>query len=375
MEKIGNRNHGIIFLVICCLITYSLSAIYTATKSVPLSSYALKQAVWAGIGFFCMLVIRKIDYRIWAKYAVWIYCLGIDALFSVFLLGKRVNGALSWIDLGVLNIQPSELTKITTLILLARLYELKNGSFYRVSHLLLVVAAVAFPAMLVLVQPDLGMALVYLSILGCFLIMTRFPYWVHLALATAVIGFFVSIYSLYSYSTDLFYQVIRPHQFERLTSFIHPEDDPLGSGYQYIQAKKVVGSGQLGGMGILQLLQSGNEELPEQHTDFIFAVIAHQWGFAGASLLLILYFLLFYQLVHWAMTTPDLFASFFISGIVTMWAFQIFVNIGMNIGLSPITGLTLPFISYGGSSFITNMIACGFVLGMHTPSPLWELEK
>lgn len=375
MEKIEKQNPVILYLVLCGLIAYSLAAVSTATESIPGSILPYKQAVWVGIGFATMVVISRMDYRTWAKHALWVYAFGIVATCSVFVLGKKINGALSWIDLGVLSIQPSELTKITTLILLARVYELQSGVFYRIEQLAFVVGIIALPALLVLIQPDLGMALVYLSLFGCFLIVTRVSSWVHLALTTAVLGLFLGLYALYSYSEDIFYQVIRPHQFERLTSFLHPEDDPLGSGYQYIQAKKVVGSGQLGGMGILQLLNSHHEKLPEQHTDFIFAVIAHQWGFAGASALLILYFLLFTQLVHWAIKTPDLFASFFISGMVTMWSFQIFVNIGMNIGLSPITGLTLPFISYGGSSFITNLLACGFLLSMHTPSPTWQLEK
>lgn len=374
MEKIEKQNPAVLYLVLCGLIAFSLAAVTTATKASPATILPYKQAIWVGIGFVTMIVISRVDYRIWAKKAHWIYGFGIVAVCSVFVLGKKINGALSWIDLGVLSIQPSELTKITTLILLARVYELNNGIFYQTGQLSLVAGIIGLPTLLVLVQPDLGMALVYLSLFGCFLIVTRVSNWVHLALATAAIGLFLGLYSLYSYSEDFFYQVIRPHQFERLTSFLHPEDDPLGSGYQYIQAKKVVGSGQLSGMGILQLLNSHHEKLPEQHTDFIFAVIAHQWGFAGASALLILYFLLFTQLVHWAMNTPDLFASFFISGMVTMWSFQIFVNIGMNIGLSPITGLTLPFISYGGSSFITNLMACGFLLSMHSPSPTRQLE-
>ncbi|MGD8189262.1 FtsW/RodA/SpoVE family cell cycle protein [Brevibacillus ginsengisoli] len=375
MEKIEKKNPAILYLVLCGLVFYSLAAVSTATKSSPVSVLTYKQTVWVGIGFVAMMVISRMDYRIWAKKAFWLYGFGILAVCSVFVFGKKINGALSWIDLGVLSIQPSELTKITTLIMLARIYELHDGVFYRSEQLILVGGIIALPTLLVLIQPDLGMALVYLSLLGCFMLVTRIPGWVHLALVTAVLGLILGLFSLYSFSEKLFYQVIRPHQFERLTSFLHPEDDPLESGYQYILAKKIVGSGQLGGMGILQLLNSSHEKLPEQHTDFIFAVIAHQWGFAGASALLILYFLLFTQLVHWAMNTPDLFASFFISGMVTMWSFQIFVNIGMNIGLSPITGLTLPFISYGGSSFITNLMACGFLLSMHTPSPTRQLEK
>lgn len=375
MEKIEKRNAAIIYFVLFGLIAYSLAAVYTATKGIPLNTLAIKQAIWVGIGCTFMLVIRTVDYRIWARFAIIIYAVGIAAICSVFILGKKVNGALSWIDLRILSVQPSELTKLTTLIMLARLYELQNGTFFQLRQLLLVVGTVALPTILVLVQPDLGMAMIYLSLLGCFFVMTRVSSWVPIALLSAVVALIVALYSLHSYSTDLFYQVIRPHQLERLTSFLHPEDDPLGSGYQYIQARKVVGSGQLGGMGILQILTSNQEKLPEQHTDFIFAVIAHQWGFLGGSALLLLYFLLFYQLIGWAIETPDLFASFFISGMVTMWSFQIFVNIGMNIGLSPITGLTLPFVSYGGSSFITNLIACGFLLSMREPSPFWELEK
>ncbi|WP_139489111.1 FtsW/RodA/SpoVE family cell cycle protein [Brevibacillus dissolubilis] len=373
MQEIVKRDYLINFAVIGLLIA-SLTALFHATMDMPGSDFFIKQVFYMILGGIVALVLSKCDYRFLAKHAPILYVCGIVFLMSVFVLGKKVNGALSWIDLGILNIQPSEVTRITTLLLLARFYEQNKGHFIKTKDLAKTAVVLIIPTGLVLVQPDLGMALIYFSMLGCFLILTRLAKWVPItAIAGAcIVG--ISLYILYVISPTAFFEVVRPHQFERLTSFMHPEDDPLGAGYQYIQARKIVGSGQLTGAGILYMLASKAGKLPEKHTDFIFATIAHQWGFIGASLLLMLYFLLFYRLVHWAMKTPDPFASFFISGMVTMWVFQVFVNIGMNIGLSPITGLTLPFISYGGSSLLSNMIALGIIFSMREVSPLLELE-
>lgn len=364
------------WLIYCCLfglLSISLTAVYSATRDSFGHYYAGKQLVFAAIGLMLFFYCRRYNYRLLAKNAHIIYGIGICLLLSLYLIGKRVNGATSWIDLGVINLQPSEFTRLSTLLLLARLYEINQGeckSHLQVGFALLILL---LPTLLVLLQPDLGMSLIYLSMFTCFFLLTRLSLSIHLTAAGLLLAASVCLYGLYTYAPDIFFQVVRPHQLERLTSFIHPEHDPLGSGYQYMQARKVVGSGQLGGTGLLPMLRSG-VNLPEQHTDFIFAVIAQQWGFIGASSLLLLYFLLLYRLVHWAMNTPDPFASFFISGMVMMWSFQIFVNIGMNIGLTPITGLTLPFVSYGGSSLLSNLIGFALVTKMKQPPYLWEID-
>jgi rod shape determining protein RodA len=373
VEEKANQEFEV-YLVLFLLLAAGLVTIFVATRGDGLHLLE-KQFVWMVIGAGCLILLRTFDYRHYANQVIHLYGMGIVLLLSVFLFGKKVNGALSWIDLKVLHIQPSELTKITTLLMLARLYEWNQGHFFKREEIGKAAILVFLPTMLVLMQPDLGMSLIYLSMLGCFLVMSRLSGWMHITYIMVTIIFSFSLFGLYIFSPDLFFRVVRPHQFERLLSFIHPESDPLGSGYQYIQARKVVGSGQLDGMGGMWVQTANGSRLPEQHTDFIFAVIAQQWGFLGASILLLLYFFLFYRLIEWAMRTPDPFASFFISGMVTIWSFQVFVNIGMNIGLSPITGLTLPFISYGGSSLISNLIAFGMIVSMRKPSTLWKLDK
>lgn len=373
MEEKQARDDDV-YIVILLLLAIGLCSIYSATRY-SMQPLAAKQAIWAVAGMGCFLVIGNVDYRHYAQQAVYLYGAGILLLFSVFLIGKKVNGAISWIDLGVLNVQPSELARITTLIMLSRLYEWNQGVFEKTEEIGKALILVLLPTTLVLFQPDLGMALIYLALLGAFFVMSRISHAVYIIIVTSTISFLFFLYGLHSYSPSLFFQIIRPHQLQRLLSFLHPETDPLGSGYQYIQARKVVGSGQLGGAADRWIISSGGAKLPEQHTDFIFSVVAQQWGFLGASILLLLYFYLFFRLVAWAMQTPDLFAAFFISGMVTMWAFQVFVNIGMNIGLSPITGLTLPFISYGGSSLISNLIAFAMIVSMRQPSPLWKLSQ
>jgi len=363
-----------VYFAMALILTAGLFTIYVATQD-HLQTLVWKQLTWAAVGIGCFLLLRNVDYRYYAQHALYLYGAGILLLLSVFVIGKKVNGAISWIDLGPLNIQPSELTRITTLIMLARLYEWNQGIFHKHEEIGKALLFVLLPTGLVLLQPDLGMALIYLALLGAFFVMSKIPNSVYISIIMVTILFAVFLYGLYSYSPSLFFQVVRPHQFERLLSFLDPESDPLGSGYQYIQARKLVGSGQLGGMTNVWALSSGGSKLPEQHTDFIFAVVAQHWGFLGGSILLLLYFFLFFRLVAWAMRTPDPFAAFFISGMVTMWAFQVFVNIGMNIGLSPITGLTLPFISYGGSSLISNLIAFAMIVSMRQPSPSWKLSQ
>ncbi len=364
----------IIAVALAGLTAISLTAVYTATRDIPGQTYMLKQVVWTFIGMGMLAAVQRLDYRLLAAHAHWLYAAGLGLLVSVFLFGKKVNGALSWIDLGLVSVQPSEIVRLTTLLMLARLYERHRGAFTRAEQLVKPLFVLMVPTLIVLVQPDLGMALIYLSMLGCFFLLARLARWAHVSAAAAVLLLTGGLYLLYTLSPDWFFQVVRPHQWERLTSFVHPENDPLGSGYQYIQAKKVVGSGTLHGTRMLRVMPM-SAKLPEQHTDFIFAVIAQQWGFIGASLLLLCYLLMFYRLVDWAMHTPDLFAAFFLSGMVTMWSFQVFVNIGMNIGLSPITGLTLPFVSYGGSSLVSNLIAFGLILRMRRPSALWEIGE
>lgn len=337
-------------------------------------TYSIKQLIWAMIGMLLITGLRTIPYRLLARHAIAIYTGGIILLASVYFIGKKVNGATSWIDLGPISLQPSELARLTSLILLAHFYDRHKGVFTRTGDVWKAILTVLLPTLLVLAQPDLGMAMVYLSLLGCFFVMAKVPLWIPLLTMTGAVAMIAGLYSLYHWSPDLFFQLVRPHQFERITSFLHPENDPLGSGYQYIQAQRYVKSGSLGGTGDLWLSFSTDGKLPEQHTDFIFAVIAQKWGFIGASGLVLLYFLLFYRMISLAMLATDRFVAFFLSGIVTMWAFQVFVNIGMNIGLSPITGLTLPFVSYGGSSLLSNMMAIGLILGMIHPSPLQPLE-
>ncbi|UFJ42728.1 rod shape-determining protein RodA [Brevibacillus humidisoli] len=368
------KPNPLVITTLTCLLLISLLAVYQATREQAGWIYLLKQSAWALLGGGMLLVIRQMEYRLLVQHADWIYRFGVLALASLFLFGKEINGARSWIDLGILSIQPSEIARITTLLMLAKLYEQLQGTIENVKQLGRVLMILIIPLLLILIQPDLGMALIYLTMFGCFLLLAKLPAGFHLVTGVTVLLLFGGLYLLHASSPSLFFEIIRPHQLERLTSFLHPEADPLGSGYQYLQARKVVGSGELFGIGLLQIDPGTGPHLPERHTDFIFAVIAQQWGFVGSSFLLLLYFLLFYRFVQWAIRTPDPFAAFFISGMVTMWSVQIFVNIGMNIGLSPITGITLPFISYGGSSLLSNLIGVGLILSMKEPSPLWWLE-
>lgn len=352
-----------VILIVIGLAIYSYLGISSAK---PDASFATKQLIWYALGFFVLIVILMFDYEVISQYSYVLYGIGIVLLIGLLLFADETKGITGWYDIkGVFAFQPAELMKIFTILTLARyLYKRENkefDSFFELYPIFLIIGA---PLLLILLQPDLGTALVFISITLSMLLVYGLSLR-HFVIIGSIVGLGLFVLTLlYQFQKDIFDKILQPYQFNRLTSFIDPSKDPLGTGYQLTQSLIAIGSGQLTGVGLYQGTQGKNNWVPESHTDFIFSVIAEEHGFIGASLLILLFFLLIYRVIKIGMESKDKFGTYVAAGMVGMWTFTIFENIGMTIGLMPITGIPLPFISYGGSALLTNFISLGIILNI-----------
>ncbi|HHU69106.1 MAG TPA: rod shape-determining protein RodA [Thermoanaerobacterales bacterium] len=349
-------DYGLLILVviISCIGIIIISSATNSTSAEAKDYYYVKmQLMWFAVGLAAMLVAISIDYRVIGKYVNIIYVINIIFLLVVFFAGKSAKGATRWIMIGPFRFQPSEFAKIATILTLAKYIEKKEGNINDIKELLLALLYVGFPIILIMKQPDLGSSMVLLAI---FFVM-MFAGGANIKLLSGLILSGVLLAPIAWFSLEGF-------QKKRILVFLNPNMDPLGAGYHVIQSKIAVGSGGLLGKGLYRGTQNQLQFLPEQHTDFIFSVLGEELGFIGGILLLVLYLFLILRMLNIASKSKDLYGMLIIVGVITMFTFHIFINIGMTIGIMPITGLPLPFMSYGGSSFITNMIAVGLVLNV-----------
>lgn len=374
----------LLFVLMC----FSLLAIYSGSGqyySDDPSYFVKRQAIWYVIGFVVLFGMLIIDYDIFKNFSYLLYGIGMTLLLLVSLspLGIFRNGATSWLNLGVTEIQPSEFMKIFLILAMSNLlYNVtvdRRGKNDIKSDLIIVakVFAIFFPPfILILQEPDLGTALVIMSILATMLLMSGISWRILLALGACVIFGLVILVWLYFNYFDIFSIFIKSHQLDRFYGWLSPYEHSAGYGYQLVEALKGIGSGQLYGSGYLQGVQTQSNSVPELHTDFIFAVIGEEFGFIGATILILTYFLIFYRMIIIGLTCNNLYGTYVVSGVIGFLVFQIFENIAMTVGLMPITGLALPFVSYGGSSLLTNMIAVGIVLniGMRTRNYMFKTE-
>ncbi|GGK12646.1 cell division protein FtsW [Caldalkalibacillus thermarum] len=365
-------DYGLLFLIFI-LSLGSFIAIYSATnvsEEYGTYDYLIRQMIWYAAGFAVMFSILVIDYRQLKHLSIPIYIAGVLLLVLVMLFGEEQKGAQRWITILGFNFQPSEFMKIFLIIAIAHLLvreqsKLPKPTFKQDLWLTIKTGLVVIvPFFLILRQPDLGTSLVLLAIMGTMLLVAGISWRVILLMVAAFIALVTGLVFLYFVNFDLFSKIIATHQLNRIYGWLDPFSSPGEFGYQLIQSLMAIGSGQLMGTGFNQGVQSRGY-IPEVHTDFIFAVIGEEFGFVGASILIAIYFILIYRLVQIALTCNDMFGSYLVAGIIGMLVFQVFQNIGMTIGLMPITGLALPFISYGGSALLTNMIAMGIVLNVH----------
>ncbi len=313
-----------------------------------------KQMIWMGAGFSIMFIILLIDFRDLDKLNLLIYALCIGLLVSVILFGQIGGGSRRWLLIGFIRIQPSELMKIALIISLASAYSTsasQSGLNFR--KLIKPVILCAIPFVLIVIQPDLGTGLLLLLIAGSITLFVKLERRVFFTLTGIGLA-----------AIPLVWFTLKEYQKFRILTFLNPDRDPLGTGYHIIQSKIAIGSGMLTGKGFLKGTQSALSFLPEQHTDFIASVLAEEWGLVGCSILLILYFFLLFWGLNIAYNCRNMFGSILAFGITTMIFWQIFINIGMVMGLMPVVGVPLPLISYGGSSVITNMVGFGILLNI-----------
>lgn len=342
----------IVFLAVL-LSAVGLIAIYSATFRGG-ADYASKQFLWCLIGLGVFLLTVSIGYRSFLNLSYLFYIATIPLLLWVLFLSEARSGAQRWIMIGSFAVQPSEFSKIATILMLANFLSGRSAIQRQKRTLIAALILVGFPAILVLKQPDLGSALVFMPVLIAMLFLwgVRIRYLIFLFLSTVA-------------SMPFLWHLLKPYQQKRLLVFLHPSIDPVGASYTAIQSKIAVGSGGLLGKGWLQGTQTQLDFVPEHHTDFIFSVLGEEFGFLGAFFLLLLFGLLIAYAFRVLEHTTDLRARLLALGIAAAFSFQILVNIGMTIGLAPITGLPLPFISYGGSALVANFFAFGLLASIY----------
>ena len=347
------------------IVAYGLWGISGITEHDVVGSpdyYVYRQIVFIAVGLVGMLITVLIDPAIYHRFKKQIY-LGTLLLFVVvFLAGTVARGSKRWIDLGFFRFQPSEFGKVLIVLALAGFLA---DRFRRMNELRTSLTAVALalpPMLLVFIQPDFGSALVYAAALvGVLLIAgVRWLYLVAFAVIATVLAMSV-LWWLPSMGTP----VLKSYQTSRLTGFFHPDSDPRGSTYNIAQSITAVGSGGLGGKGVAGATQTSLKFLPEHATDFVFASFSEQRGFFGAGVLLMLYLLVVWRGLKVVASARDPFSAIVAGGIVFAFLFQIFVNVGMTIGIAPVTGIPLPMVSVGGSSMVANLIAIGILQAIY----------
>ena len=366
---IKNIDYKLIIIVLLILV-FGLIIISSAThvtmkKGDNKYYYVYRQIIWILIGLGSMIAVLRSNYVEFGKFAKILYIINIMALLAVDIVGSTTLGSQRSFSVGGFNIQPSEISKIIIIITFANFLTKREGKLEKFKDLIPCFIFVGFPFLLVLKQPDMGTALVLMAIMfGMLFVAGAKP---RVLISIILLGA-ISVSGILFY--DIKYDkrlIFQPYQQKRLTIFIDPTQDPLGAGYQMIQSQIAIGSGGIKGKGLYNGSQSNLDYLPkdEQHTDFIFAVVGEELGFVGEMILLLLFFYLLVRGIDIAGKARDFFGTLLAAGVVAMWAFHLMVNIGMTAGIMPVTGIPLPFISYGGSSMLTNMLAVGLLINIY----------
>ena len=357
------------------LVVVSVYTLTMATQDdVPGSPlyYVVRQAIYGVVGVGLMLAVARFDISRLREHQRIIYLSMLGLIALVFLVGVAARGSKRWIELPFFRFQPSELGKVLLIVALSafvvdRIRRLGNRDVTARIVLLAIV-----PAVLVFLQPDLGSGLVYLAIAAVimFLAGTR---WTHLAALAGVATASVVIALLVAPAVGV--EVLRPYQVDRLTAFVNPTEDPQKQGYQLRQSITAIGAGQKLGRGSEGATQTRLDFLPEHHTDFVFSVVGEQLGFLGAAVVLSLYALILWRALRILTSAKNLYGALVVGGVTAMLMFQVFVNVGMTIGIMPITGVPLPLMSYGGSSVLVTFLAIGLLQSVNAQARATELAK
>jgi len=373
-------------------------SIYSATYDAGASAFFSRQLLWIAIGFLLMSSIAVLPFRTVQLFSYMAYGLSVLVLAGVLLLGKTVAGSTSWFGFGGLGLQPSEFVKVTTILALASYLSNRHVDLHRMKSILRASAFVLLPVVLILLQPDTGTSLIYVGMLLLVLYWSGASNFLMLAIiapgvaaVSSLIGntaFFIvivltlallfllrenrfysavvfSITALVGVSVQFIFGKLAPYQQKRILTFLNPEADPLGAGYNALQSKIAIGSGGMFGKGFLQGTQTQLNFIPAQWTDFIFCVPSEEFGFVGACMILLLLLILLYRGIKIANSVKSRYASIVAIGVTSVFAMHIVINIGMSMGMVPVIGVPLPFLSYGGSNMLTNMMMSGLLLNMY----------
>ncbi len=349
------KNFGWLILFLSLLFSaFGLINLYSASYHTGLDTFK-KQIIWVAIGFITMLIITFMNSNLLKRYSMHIFVISLLTLIFVFIFGREVSGSRSWISFGPISIQPSEFVKISLILIIARFYgnDFEDGPF----GLKDIIKPIIFTIMifgLILLQPDLGTALIIILVAGTMLLF--------MGIKRKSLLIILSILILVSIPAWSFF--LKDYQKDRILTFANPSVDPLGMGYNSIQSQIAVGSGKLIGKGYLSGTQSQLRFIPAQQTDFAFSVLAEEWGFLGSAIMLLVYFLLILTILDTASSSKDKFSMLVALGIAALFFWHTLINVGMVLGLLPVIGVPLYLFSYGGSSVLTAFIAIGIVLGI-----------
>jgi rod shape determining protein RodA len=350
---------AVVGLAVCSLVTLG-AATRDLIPGQP-NYYVNRQLIYLIVGVAAMVVLSRIDYARLRQFKNAIYALLILSILAVLGLGHAARGSQRAINLPFFSFQASELGKVLLILAIAALVVERARRLRERETTARVMIAALVPAMFVIAQPDLGSGMVYMVVAFTMLFVVG-TNWRHLASLLALVA--VSLTFVLVAAPAAGVHVLKPYQVARLTAFLHPSSNPQKEGYQQQESKIAIGSGQKFGRGA-NSSQTRLNFVPEDHTDFVFAAVGEQYGFVGAATVLLLYALLIWRTLGILVIAKDLFGSLIAAGVAAMLMFQVFVNVGMTIGIMPITGVTLPLMSYGGSSVITTLLAVGLLQSIY----------
>lgn len=363
-----------IVAILLVMATIGTMLIYSATINSPHKGFSgmyKNNLINYALGFIVFFAVSMFNYRLIVHVSKYLYVFGIVLLIAVYLWGVEINHAKGWFKLPFgFNFQPAELMKFIVIIALAAFLNRKKGEQLQLLRDVVPIGAIVFvPFALVMMQPDLGNAIIFLIILLGMYWIGNIKYWHVLIGLVVLVGGFVLFFNLYTHYHDEIKEYLGDRNvgywLERIDAIFDPEGASEASKYQGDQSRVAIGSGQLMGEGFLKGIYTQQERVPYAYSDAIFAALGEEFGFVGGAGLLLLYFILIYRMILISIQSTDLSGSYIVVGIVSMYVFQIFENVGMMIGLMPITGITLPFISYGGTSLLINMLSLGLVTSIH----------
>jgi rod shape determining protein RodA len=365
LGAVAGRLDVVLMLAAAALVGYGLWAVSGITRfdvSGDPGYYVVRQSIAAALGAIGLVVAVAIPPSFYRRYWRAVYGTALVLMVVVYAFAEAVRGSKRWIDIGPIQFQPSEFGKLLFVLAIAGFLAERNRQLGLFRTVLGAIALGVVPMLLVFLQPDLGTALVYMAALAAVLFVAGIR-WLHLALLAALAATLVASVVWILPSAGI--EVLKPYQTARLTGFTNPDADPAGLTYNLNQSITAVGAGGIDGRGVGEASQTRFDYLPEHATDFVFASFAEQRGFFGAAILLLLYLLVVWRGLRVITVAGDVYGAMVAGGIVFAFLFQVFVNVGMTMGIAPVTGIPLPFVTVGGSSMVANLVAIGVLQAIH----------